>query len=316
MKENNKEKENITSEKVNSNITNFINACNELIEGKFILADIKISKILKIISETTEIYNLIAESMINYDFDREFEKCVIKDEKGSERFELPMENEKIIPLVFCLLVEIDSKRINFNDFIKAQFPFANNQNEEYSSFAKTLIVPFRDAFASIFGVEVKETAKDHCHTHKSENIIDKKLKEKEEDEKHSQNDTNSKHGEITDDPSTAVVIKGTILTPTAPIIETLVEINKQIKEDEEAELLFGRILRITRILEDRLVYIRNPLKKSNIELILDALLEACRVQNVKIIVALVMALNNFAGNDRFMRTEIKELNNICYNFYE
>ena len=69
-------------------------------------------------------------------------------------------------------------------------------------------------------------------------------------------------------------------------------------------------------LEDKLVYVRNPLKKSNISLLLDALFEACEIRNVKIIVALVMALNNIAGNERSMRIEIKELNTICYDFYE
>ena len=117
--------ENIEREK----IINFINACNELVNGKFILADIKISKILKSISESTGVYNLIEECMINYDFDSEFSKCITTDASGVERFVLPKEEEKIVPLVFCLLVEIDSKRISFNDFIKAQFPYANNQNK-------------------------------------------------------------------------------------------------------------------------------------------------------------------------------------------
>ena len=58
-------------------IINFISACNELVNGKFILADIKISKILRAISESTDIYNLIAENMINYDFDKEFAKAVV-----------------------------------------------------------------------------------------------------------------------------------------------------------------------------------------------------------------------------------------------
>ena len=98
------------NENINQNgVINFINACNELIHGKFILADIKISKILKSITESTEIYNLIDEYMINYNFDLEFQKAVVKDSAGNERFVLPDENEKIIPLVFGLLVEIDSK---------------------------------------------------------------------------------------------------------------------------------------------------------------------------------------------------------------
>ena len=41
-------------------IMNVILSCNELIDGKFILADSKISKILKDITESKEVYNLIS----------------------------------------------------------------------------------------------------------------------------------------------------------------------------------------------------------------------------------------------------------------
>jgi hypothetical protein len=99
-------------------------------------------------------------------------------------------------------------------------------------------------------------------------------------------------------------------------MEAILDTQKFIQEEEEAELLFNRIVRLTRILNDKLVYVRNPLKKSNLSLLLDALFEACEIRNVKIIVALVMALNNIAGNERSMRIEIKELNTICYDFYE
>ena len=290
-------------------VINFIGACNELINGKFILADIKISKILRAISESNEIYNLIAEGMINYDFDKEFAKAVVKDSAGVEKFVLPEENEKIIPLVFCLLVEIDSKRINFNDFVKAQFPLASNQNEEYAAFAKTIIIPFRNAVAEEFGIEAKDiSTQPNVEEEPSNNIIDEKIKELQ-----------SKAIDELDDAEVKVtVINSTVEIPAEPeeIMEAMIENQRLSQEEEEVELLFHRIGRLTRILEDKLVYVRNPLKKSNISLLLDALFEACEIRNVKIIVALVMALNNVAGNERSMRIEIKELNTICYDFYE
>ena len=56
-----------------------------------------------------------------------------------------------------------------------------------------------------------------------------------------------------------------------------------------------------------LIKLINPLKKSNIGLLIDGLYEACQLKNVKIVVALVMALNTFAGGERSMREEIREL---------
>lgn len=289
-------------------VLNFIGACNELINGKFILADIKISKILRSISESNEIYNLIAEGMINYDFDKEFAKAVVKDSAGVEKFVLPEEAEKIIPLVFCLLVEIDSKRINFNDFVKAQFPLASNQNEEYAAFAKTIIIPFRNAVAAEFGIEAKDIpAQPEVASEPENNIIDEKIKELQQQAR-----------DFDDAEVNVTIINSTVEIPAQPedIMEAMIESQRLSQEEEEVELLFHRIGRLTRILEDKLVYVRNPLKKSNISLLLDALFEACEIRNVKIIVALVMALNNIAGNERSMRIEIKELNTICYDFYE
>jgi len=298
-------------------VVNFINACNELVDGKFILADIKISKILRTISESNDIYNLIAESMINYDFDKEFNKAVVKDSAGLEKFQLPEEAEKIIPLVFCLLVEIDSKRINFNDFIKAQFPLANNQNEEYLAFAKNIVIPFRDAIANFFNIDVKSIASDP-EEKELNNIIDEKIKEHIKEEESTKESEEMENNE--QQPVEKTVIIKTTLEPVYgandPISNAILQQEKQRQQDEEAELLFNRILRIVRILDDKTYYVRNPLKKSNISLIVDALYEACQLQNVKIIVALVMALNNFAGNERSMKGEIRELNTICYDFYE
>lgn len=298
-------------------IINFVAACNELVHGKFILADIKISKILRAISESNDIYNLIAENMINYDFDKEFAKAVVKDSQGVEKFVLPEEDEKIIPLVFCLLVELDSKRINFNDFIKAQFPLATNQNEEYTAFAKTIIIPFRNAVANYFGLEAKEVQEiPSIEDEPLNNIIDEKLKEHLEKAKEAE----AMMRQVDDnDLQTVTIINSTVEIPVETqqvFAEAAYENQKYREEQEEAKLLFKRIERLSRILDDKLVYVRNPLKKSNITLLLDALYEACEIKNLKIIVAVVMALNTIAGNERSMRAEIKELNTICYDFYE
>jgi len=269
----------------------FINSCSELVDGKFILADIKISKILKSISESPDVYDLIAENMINYDFDKEFIKCLVGDSTTKQSFELPEDSAKIIPLVFCLLVEIDSKRINFNDFIKEQFPFANNQNEEYIAFGKTVVIPFRDVIADYFEIDIEDDKKEDSMF----GIIDQKIQE------HIKN-------EIKVQPT--VILTNVTTTTSIPVDE-----EEQDDEEEEMDLLFDRIFRLGKILEDKLICVRNPLKKSNISLLVDGLCEACTLKNVKIIVALIMALNGFAGNEKIMRSEIKELKNLCYEFY-
>ena len=96
----------------NNELRNFFVACDEFANGRFILADIKIAKILRAIADCTEIYNLLEECMLNFDFDRELGKCSVKGNIGEGvAFRLPSEMHKLIPLVFCLLVELDSKKL-------------------------------------------------------------------------------------------------------------------------------------------------------------------------------------------------------------
>ena len=272
-------------------IVEFINACNDFIDGKFILADIKIAKILRAISNSQNLYDLIAECMINYDFQRAFDSAKIGSKNAV--FSLPKENHKIIPFVFCLLVEIDSKRLNFNEFLSTQFPIANNQNEEYFAFGKSVIIPFRDAIANVFDVKVYSQ---NNVVEEQKNIIDLKLDEIQNE--------NTQTEDVEDDSTEDI----------SPYVEE--SIKKHNQEEEELSLLFDRVVRLSGILDDKLLYVRNPLKKSNISLIIDALYEACSIKSVKIVVALVMSLNSIAGNERHIKQEIRELNNVCYNFYE
>ena len=277
-------------------IISFINACNDFIDGKFILADIKISKILKCISNSKNLYDLIAECMINYDFEKAFENAKIGNKNTV--FTLPYENHKVIPFVFCLLVEIDSKKLNFNEFLSTQFPLANGQNEEYFAFGKAAIIPFRNAVADVFNIELEKDLEEQIEgPEENVNVIDKKILEKESQTNYYQNENIVKQEE-----------------GISPLVEE--EIIKHNKEEEELSLLFDRIVRITSILDDKLLYIKNPLKKSNLALIIDALYDGCMHKSVKIVVALVMAINSIAGNEKHIRQEIKELNTICYNFYE
>lgn len=134
----------------------FAKACDEFIDGKFILADVKIANILKKIADSTDIYNILAECMINFDFSKEFSKSRVSGSVGANTFRLPTEVHKLIPLVFCLLVEIDKKNIDFNYFLRTQFPFADTQKEEYDSFAQNVILPFKESILQLFDVNTKE----------------------------------------------------------------------------------------------------------------------------------------------------------------
>jgi hypothetical protein len=301
-------------------ISNFVLACNEFIEGKFILADIKISKILRSISSSPDIYNLIAESLINYDFEKEFDRVKASSVgKGGSHLELPLENQQIIPLVFSLLVEIDSKKLNFDDVLSSSFPSANTQKEEYELFSKYVILPFRNAIAQIFGVNAKDYVFEEKSVEPEPNIIDIKLKELEEldkklvptDSTESQPKT-EQTGAKKEEPEKEQEDK---VVP-AKTNEQMSSIQKEKEtKTEETALLFSRIARMCGIIETKTEGMKDTLKKSNINLIVNALIESCKLKNKKIAVALILSLNLVAHHQRFLREEMKEINNICYEFY-
>ena len=132
-------------------IREFSNYCDEMINGKFILADIKISNILKSIAQSKELYNLMAECLLNFNFDEEFEKAKVSN-FGEKYFKMPEEDYKRIALVFCFMVEVDNKKIDFYDFITNYFK-SKELGGEYLVFAKTMLVPFKNDVLAKFDVD-------------------------------------------------------------------------------------------------------------------------------------------------------------------
>lgn len=142
--------ENLTSEQVGE-VKRFISSCDDMINGKFILADIKILKILNMIAGSEPLYKYIQHCMIDFNFEREYGKAAVKNRISGTTFVPPSEHEKLVAMVFCLLVEFDKKRLDFYTFISENFATLT-PGGEYNLFAKTLLVPFRDIIANHFGL--------------------------------------------------------------------------------------------------------------------------------------------------------------------
>ena len=135
-----------------SKISQFIAGCNDMINGKFILADIKISKVLNMLAQSGELYNFIKDCMTDFDFSREFHRAEVKNRLNNGSFAVPSTPKSLVAFVFCLLVECDAKRMDFYSFINENFP-AQSRTDSYKLFANTLLVPFRDAISEHFNFE-------------------------------------------------------------------------------------------------------------------------------------------------------------------
>lgn len=288
----------------NNELKKFFAACDEFANGRFILADIKVAKILRAIADCEDIYNLLEECMINFDFDREFAKCKVKGSMGEvAAFRLPSEMHKLIPLVFCLLVEIDSKKIDFNYFLKTQFPLANSQNEEYESFSNSIIIPFKNAIAELFNVTTD--------IYKQEENIE------------NMNPTYFEQNE-----STVELPNGnTVYVKESTVILNEDEDNEEDDEDDDddeveekkvpvnKDELFDELKTLVYEIDDRTLFIKNAYKRGNMRLILRAMEEACNLKNLPIMSALVYSLNEIARGEKNIRENLREVNELFYEFF-
>ncbi len=122
----------------NINIDGFIASINDMLASKYILIDRKISNILLSIADTHEVYNLIAECMINFDFKSEWKKAT-----STNVMKLPSGNEKRISFIFCLLNNIDDRNLDATEVLEKYFSYDSTVSP-YDLFCKNIIVEFKN----------------------------------------------------------------------------------------------------------------------------------------------------------------------------
>ena len=114
----------------------FIRACEELKNCKYVLAENKIAGLLKSIADNKQLYSMFGTIMYGFDYKRVFNACVA--ERG---FALPLEKKKAIALVFRILLDIDGGKLPLKQFLEAYF-YSEQINESFARFALEVVAPF------------------------------------------------------------------------------------------------------------------------------------------------------------------------------
>ena len=270
-------------------IMNVILSCNELIDGKFILADSKISKILQDITESKEVYNLLSECMANFNFDREFIRAKIKLPTKPGYFKMPDEKYKILPMVFCILVDISKHKIDFQSFLKDYFSSEDGKISEYENFANEVIKPFRNAISDMFELPLvieervqKIQKNDPLQEHKERIEAQKRMNEERKEQK-------------------------------------MEEQSQQTKpEFEEPRFtIFGDITKIVNeiIATIQYDYHLKPDLKDNATIMLQGIKRACELEDFKLLNALLIGFDYVGGGIKSIRFIYKELKETIADFY-
>ena len=115
----------------------FNNACEELIAGKYILADIKIASILKIVETNEKIKNIVATCLEDFNFKTSF-SAAIKQTNENFSFVLPEQEKNLVALVYSLLCNINNGTLNFTDFLKSKAKRGNDDRIKKINFGRNL----------------------------------------------------------------------------------------------------------------------------------------------------------------------------------
>ena len=138
-------------------IERFVYAANNLIESKYILIDRNISVLLHSAVDSEIIYNLIASSMINFDFVEEW-----KNATQGNQIQFPEEDTTRLAFIFCMLNNIDDRKLDITKVLEHYFSYDANV-QPYELFCKTVIVDFKNLVLkglNLISDEAKDKAKE------------------------------------------------------------------------------------------------------------------------------------------------------------
>ena len=152
----------------NEEIKKFAELSDNFIQSKYILIDRNISLLLHSAVESSEIYNLIAKSMINFDFVSEWK---IATENGNSII-YPEDKLKKIAFIFCMLNNIDDRKLDITKVFEHYFGHDKNLMP-YDLFCKTVIVEFKELVLTELGVDLSEDVSE------KEGLTPEEIKEKE-----------------------------------------------------------------------------------------------------------------------------------------
>ncbi len=145
-------------ETTKTQLTDFLNKCEEVKNCKFIMATTKIKDLLKSIVNSAELYELFNTVAANFDYIAAKQKCFVEADGmyGNSKVVLPDTIGDRLAFIFCLLVEFDRNDINFNAFLQKYYPKDGSYYASYHLFCDEVIGSLQMIICDIFRDELEE----------------------------------------------------------------------------------------------------------------------------------------------------------------
>ncbi|MCH5351719.1 MAG: hypothetical protein J1F39_07115 [Clostridiales bacterium] len=129
----------------------FISACEDLKNCRYVLAESKITALLKTVADNKQLYAIFGTVLNGFDYKAVFDECVV-----GNGFKLPADPKTAIALVFRILIDIDAKKMPLPNFLEAYF-YSESVNESYARFSLELLAPFL-SYCRMYFVKSETTA--------------------------------------------------------------------------------------------------------------------------------------------------------------
>lgn len=129
----------------------FLTACESLKNCKYVIAESKITALLKSIADNKQLYMLFGKVLYGFDYSAVFSECVYNG-----LFALPDDPKTAVALVFRILLDIDSGKMSLRSFLEAYF-YSVSINESYARFCLEVVSPFESYCRTLLaGAETDE----------------------------------------------------------------------------------------------------------------------------------------------------------------
>ena len=134
-------------------LNSFFQACEKLMNEKYMVADARIADVLKAIAECRALTDLFSAVTERFDYPSA-KKTYLRFPSSVGAFHgkalLPKDRGEVLAFVFCLLVDIDAGRIKFDDFLLRYFYEDGSYTASFAIFSDRMLRPFRDIVRDCF----------------------------------------------------------------------------------------------------------------------------------------------------------------------
>ncbi len=134
-------------------INNFLTKCTDFKKCRFIVAPTKIKELLKSIATSKELYTLFSECLKGFDYTIAKRNCFVTESDGygtKNKLVLPNTIAPRLAMTFCLLVDIDKGRLDFNSFLSTYFYVDGSYYASYQLFCDNVIMVMADIVAELY----------------------------------------------------------------------------------------------------------------------------------------------------------------------